>query len=86
VLTPAINAARDEGAAGDARFGRLHQRSVYLNTLVLILGVGLLVAFAARMRPVSQGIIEPTPADRASSEASKILRDRPESGLTDDPH
>ncbi len=85
VLTPAINAARDEGEAGDKRFGQLHQRSVHLNLLVLLIGAGLLIAFAARTRPNGAGIVEPTPAERASSEASKILRDRPEAGLPDDP-
>lgn len=85
VLTPAINAARDQGEAGAERFRSLHRRSVLLNGLVLIVGVGLLIAFAARTRPVGAGIVEPTPAERASSEASKILRDRPESGLPDDP-
>jgi len=36
-LTPAINAARDAGASGQARFDRLHALSVRLNGLVLVL-------------------------------------------------
>ncbi|MDX2153825.1 MAG: DUF4149 domain-containing protein [Bryobacteraceae bacterium] len=44
-LTPAINAARDAGAAGQVQFGRLHRLSVQLNALVLL----LLVAYAVWM-------------------------------------
>jgi hypothetical protein len=66
VLTPAINAARDSGPSGQAQFQRLHRRSVRLNALVLAIGIGLLIAFAARPRPKTAGIIEPTPAERAA--------------------
>lgn len=41
-LTPAINAARDAGAAGKAKFDRLHALSVRLNGLVLLLLAGYL--------------------------------------------
>jgi hypothetical protein len=64
-LTPAINAAPDAGPEGHARFERLHRRSVRLNGLVLVIGLGLLVAFAARPVPKTAGIVEPTPAERA---------------------
>jgi hypothetical protein len=64
-LTPAINAARDAGPAARPRFDRLHRRSVGLNLLALILGLGLLVAFAARPAPRTQGIVERSPAPRA---------------------
>jgi hypothetical protein len=39
-LPPAINAARDAGDAGKARFDRLHALSVRLNALVLLLLAG----------------------------------------------
>lgn len=39
-LTPAINAARDAGVAGKAKFDRLHALSVRLNGLVLLLLAG----------------------------------------------
>ncbi len=78
VLTPAINAARDAGLAGQAQFDRLHRRSVRLNALVLVLGLVLLVAFAARTTPTSPGIIELTPAERAERE-SRFLRQGPSS-------
>ena len=55
-LTPAINAARDAGPAEHPRFDRLHRRSVRLNGLVLVLGMGLLVAFATRPAPRTSGI------------------------------
>lgn len=64
-LTPAINAARDAGPSGQERFRRLHRLSVRLNSVVLILGVALLVAFATRPAPQTPGIIEPSPAERA---------------------
>jgi hypothetical protein len=73
-LTPAINAARDAGPPGDARFQRLHRLSVRLNALVLLMGVGLLIAFANRPVPATAGIIEPTPVERAER-AAKQLRD-----------
>jgi hypothetical protein len=68
-LTPAINAARDAGPAGRERFDRLHRRSVRLNALVLLMGLSLLVAFAARPAPRTAGIVEPSPADRAGAPA-----------------
>ena len=50
VLTPSINAARDAGPEQSSRFDRLHQRSVNLNAVALLIGLGLLVAFAIRAR------------------------------------
>ncbi len=57
-LTPAINAARDAGPAGADRFHRLHRRSVRLNALMLVIGVALVVAHAARPAPRTSGIRE----------------------------
>ncbi len=68
-LVPSLNAARDAGPAGRARFDRLHRRSVVLNGLVLGIGLGLLVAFANRPAPRTAGIIEATPVERALREA-----------------
>jgi hypothetical protein len=65
VLTPAINAARDAGPAEEARFARLHRRSVGLNLVALGLGLGLLIAFANRPAPRTVGIVEPSPEERA---------------------
>ena len=73
-LTPAINAARDEGPSGDARFRRLHARSVVLNLVVLAIGVGLLVAFATRPAPQTTGIVEPSPVERARLEDAAVRR------------
>lgn len=64
-LTPAINAARDAGPAAQARFDRLHRRSVRLNVVALLLGLALLVAFANRPPPMTSGIVEPAPLERA---------------------
>ncbi len=61
VLTPAINQARDAGPEQQSRFERLHQRSVTLNSLVLVIGIGLIVAHAYRPTPRTQGIVEPSP-------------------------
>ncbi|APW64190.1 DUF4149 domain-containing protein [Paludisphaera borealis] len=76
-LTPAINAARDEGPSGDARFRRLHFRSVVLNVLVLVVGIGLLVAFANRPAPRTSGIIEPSPVERVQREANAAHQAEP---------
>jgi hypothetical protein len=68
-LAPAISAARDAGPAGQARFDRLHRRSVRLNALVMVLGLALLVAFANRPKPRTAGIVEMTPVERARYDA-----------------
>lgn len=64
-LTPAINAARDAGPAEKARFDRLHRRSVRLNGAVLLIGLGLFLAYAYRGAPKTAGIVEPGPVERA---------------------
>ena len=76
-LVPEINRARDAGPAGHERFVRLHRRSVWLNSVVLIVGLGLLVAFAARPIPRTAGIVELTPGQRASYDAalSRVIED-----------
>lgn len=73
-LTPAINAARDEGPSGDARFRRLHGRSVVLNLVVLAINVGLLIAFATRPAPRTTGIVEPSPVERVRLEEDAVKR------------
>jgi uncharacterized membrane protein len=60
-LTPAINEARDAGAASAERFDRLHKRSVNLNGVVLLIGLVLLFAFASRKAPTTDGIVEKSP-------------------------
>ncbi len=68
-LTPAINAARDAGPEHEALFAKLHKRSVMLNVVALILGIVLLVLFATRRPPQSEGIIEKTPQERYQYES-----------------
>jgi hypothetical protein len=76
-LTPAINAARDRGPAGQELFEKLHRRAVRLNAVVLALGLALLVAFASRSLPRTSGIVEMTPTARAKYDAaiSRVLQD-----------
>ena len=50
-MVPGINAARDQGAAGRARFDRLHRASVLLTLLILILGLAALVLLAVGAAP-----------------------------------
>ena len=68
-LTPAINAARDAGPGEHARFDRLHRLSVRLNGLVLLIGLGLVIAHATRPAPRTTGIVEMTPAERVQYNA-----------------
>jgi uncharacterized membrane protein len=67
-LTPAINAARDEGPAGAERFDRLHKRSVRLNAVALLLGLVLIVAHATRRPTTTEGIREMTIPERIEYE------------------
>ena len=73
-LTPAINAARDAGPEEKARFERLHRRSVQLNGVVMLIGVGLLIAHAARPAPRTRGIVEPAPEERVRREVERLRR------------
>ena len=70
-LTPAINATRDEGPGSAGRFDRLHKRSVNLNVVVLLIGIVLLIGFALRKMPRTNGIEEPSPRARAIQAPSK---------------
>jgi len=86
-LSPSINAARDAGSEGSSRFERLHRLSVGLNALVLVVGLGLLGAFATRPSPKTQGIVEPTPLEQVQIRAERWRKDgqsgaaRPRPGL-----
>ena len=73
-LTPAMNAARDAGPVASATFHRLHRRSVWLNAAALLIGVGLLIAFAARSGARSGGIVERPPGQLSEGQA-KLIRD-----------
>jgi Domain of unknown function (DUF4149) len=68
-LTPSINAARDAGLEGSERFQRLHRRSVVLNALVLVAGLGLLIAHANRPSARTSGLRQLTPAELARVDA-----------------
>ena len=76
-LTPQINAARDGGLDASARFDALHKRSVRLNALVLLIGIGLLIAFAARPAAKTIGIVERPPGE-LNPGLNKYLRDAAE--------
>lgn len=73
-LTPAINAARDGGPESAGRFDALHKRSVRLNALSLLIGAGLLIAFASRPSSRSGGIVEPAPGELSEAQ-KKYQRD-----------
>lgn len=68
-VTPAVQAARQAGAQGEESYGRLRRRLVWLDGVTLVIGVGLLVAFANRPAPRTAGIVEPSPRERAQREA-----------------
>lgn len=76
-LTPAINQARDAGHDGEEQFKRLHRRAVRLNALVLVIGLALIFAFAARPEPMTAGIVELTPSQRARYDAAvgRVIED-----------
>jgi len=68
-VTPAIRAARKAGPQGEGQSRRLARRLVWLDGVTLVIGVGLLVAFATRPAPRTPGIVEPSPQERARREA-----------------
>jgi uncharacterized membrane protein len=74
-LVPQINRAREDGPPSHDRFVRLHRRSVLLNAAVMVAGIGLLVAFACRPAPRTEGIVELSPRERARLE-EEILQQR----------
>lgn len=76
-LTPAIQAARADRTAGHEPLRRLNRRAAGLNAIVLVIGAGLLVAFAARPSPKTAGILEMTPAERARYDAAveRVIED-----------
>jgi Domain of unknown function (DUF4149) len=76
-LTPAIHAARTAGSAGQEPLRRLNRRAAVLNAIVLVIGAGLLVSFAARPSPKTAGIVEMTPAERARYDAAveRVIED-----------
>jgi Domain of unknown function (DUF4149) len=76
-LTPAINQARDSGPSGQRRFEQLHRRAVRLNALVLVVGLGLLIAFAVRAAPHTSGLVELAPAEQARYDAAinRVIED-----------
>jgi hypothetical protein len=69
-LTPAINRARDAGSPGQKRFEQLHRRAVGLNAFVLVVGLGLLIAFALRPAPRRSGLVELAPAEQVRYDAA----------------
>jgi hypothetical protein len=71
-LVRQINQARDEGASSHARFERLHRRSVVLNAAVMVAAIGLLVAFACRPGPRTEGIVELSPIERVRREEDQL--------------
>ena len=73
-LTPAINKAKDAGAAESVRFESLHKRSVRLNAIALLLGIALIILFAARPMRTTLGIIELPPGELSEGK-QKLLRD-----------
>ena len=76
-LTPALNAAQEALPEGKQRVDRLRRRAVRLNHAVLVLGVGLIVAFANRPAPRTSGIVEMTPRQRARYDQSigRVIED-----------
>ncbi|MDB5350257.1 MAG: hypothetical protein JWN86_1504 [Planctomycetota bacterium] len=76
-LTPAINAARVAGPDQAGRFKALHTRSVVLNGLVLLIGIGLLAFFAVRHVPRTGGIVERKPGE-LNEDVRRYLRESAE--------
>ena len=76
-LTPAINQARDAGPPGQKRFEQLHRRAVGLNAFVLVVGLGLLIAFAIRPAPRTSGLVELAPAEQVRYDAAvnRVIED-----------
>ena len=76
-LTPALDAAQEALPAAKERVDRLRRRAVWLNHAVLVLGVGLIVAFANRPAPRTSGIVEMTPRERARYDRSigRVIED-----------
>ncbi len=68
-LTPAINAARDAGESGRVRLQGLHRQADWLNVLVLLIGIGLLIALVNRPVPRTSGLRQLSPGEQARFDA-----------------
>jgi hypothetical protein len=79
-LVPEIIRARDRGPDGQRRLTRLHRRSVLLNVAAMIGGIGLLIAFACRPAPRTQGIVELSQIERARRDMEASRGEPPTSG------
>lgn len=73
-LAPAILRATDHDA------DRLYRRSLGLNVVTLGLGIGLLLAFANRSAPRTEGIVEPNAIERARGILEKAKSEQPNPG------
>jgi uncharacterized membrane protein len=76
-LTPAICAVGPEGASKPKQIERLQRRATGVNLIVLLIGLSLLAAHAARPAPKTSGILELAPRERARYDTSinKVLED-----------
>jgi hypothetical protein len=73
-LVPQFDRALGAGPVIEEPFARLRRGSWVVNTAVLLAGIGLLVAFACRPAPRTEGIVELSPTERARLE-ERPLRD-----------
>jgi hypothetical protein len=76
-LTPAIRTAGRESTPDFAQLDRLKRRTASLNVLVLLIGLSLLAAHAARPTPKTSGIRELTPQERGRYDAAinRVIED-----------
>jgi uncharacterized membrane protein len=76
-LTPAICAASEADVSNSGQLKHLQHRTAGLNLVLLVIGLLLLAAHAARPAPRTSGIIELTPPARARYDAAinRVIED-----------
>lgn len=75
-LSPGLARAIAAGPSGTERLQRLQRQRGFLDGVNLVIGLALLIAFAARPAPKTPGIIEPTPVQRTIIEQNALSRNR----------
>jgi hypothetical protein len=76
VLAPAVQLAQDRLQPDEEHKRRLRSRVLWLNVLAIAIDLALLASFALRPAPLTPGIVEPSPQERARRQEESFRKAR----------